>query len=559
MKQGSHIKEKAFDLSKIPFKEIPNQSKLFLDFQSCERELNKLYPQKNKDIEQHIDEALARYSIHRNSLCDILYQENVSYNVGEKTLKNIEKLRAKNCVAVLTGQQAGLFSGPAYTIYKALSAVKLARQLSEKGIKAVPIFWVAAEDHDFNEIKKTIILDKNANLLKIENEPLSIAKNLPIGLIKIDNSINSTFHDFFQNIPNTDFSSKIKKRLTNAYLIKKTFSEAFTNFLAGLFNDFGLIFVSPLNKKLRKLSSPIFKQAIKDSELIVSELLRKDAELSEKNYHSQVLVGNDFFPFFFIDDRCGRNALRFVKNVSNKSASKIKSKRGTFEFSRDELIEIAENSPWRLSPSALMRPIVQDYLFPVVCYLGGGGEIAYFIQNSVIYEVLNRPVTPIRHRASFTIVESKHRKTLERYGLNFSDLLAGKEDVLSRVFESRMNMPTSVAFAETEDVLNKQLNKLDEYLLHDEPTLSESLSRRRRKIMWHIDSLRKKFRNAVVAKDLVAKKRMESLFSAAFPFEKLQERNLNAIYFLNIYGENFLQWVYDAIDLNEKDHQIITF
>ncbi len=547
-------KREIFNLETLSFNSIPNQSRLFLDLQSNVDTLHKFYPEKNTDIERYTDKVLRNCKVSRQRLCDILHDENITYGVSDKTLDNIERLRNDDCVAVLTGQQAGLFSGPIYTIYKALSAIKLAAKLNTEGINAVPIFWVASEDHDFDEIKKTTSLDKDFEIFHVENNPNNLADDLPVGFIEIDETIKKTCEEFFGSLAETQFSSQLEVFTKEVYSSGETFSGAFTKLLAKLFSEFGLIFVSAINKELRELSSPVFVEAIKNANKITSELLERNSDLAKSKYHSQVLVEEDFFPFFYVDNDNKRNALRF-----DKSSSKIKSQNGKFEFTEDELVEIAQKSPWKLSPNALMRPVIQDYLFPTVCYFGGGAEMAYFGQNSVIYELLGRPVTPIRHRSSFTIVEARNRKTLDKYDLNFAGLFSGKESVSAEIVEKYINTPTAKVFTETEELIKSQLDALDRALVEDEPTLSESLCNRRRKILWQISSLKKKFHQAEITKDEVVHRRIENLYSGVLPHDVLQERNVNAMYFLNKYGENFIQWIYDSIDLEEKDHQLIIF
>jgi uncharacterized protein YllA (UPF0747 family) len=150
----------------ISFGEIPHQSKLFLDFQADSANLNKFYPEKYTNLIDYAGKVLANYKINRRELCDILEETNKSFDAGEKTFENINLLRDENCVAIVTGQQAGLFSGELYTIYKALSAVRLAEDLRKQNIKAVPVFWIAEEDHDFDEVKKTFVIDREGILSK---------------------------------------------------------------------------------------------------------------------------------------------------------------------------------------------------------------------------------------------------------------------------------------------------------------------------------------------------------------------------------------------------------
>jgi bacillithiol biosynthesis cysteine-adding enzyme BshC len=546
------LRENSLKLETVSFNEIPHQSKLFLDFQANSPNMAKFYPEKQTPLKDFAEKVLANYKTDRNALCDTLEEINKSFDADDKTLENIELLRQKDCVAVVTGQQAGLFSGALYTIYKALSAVKLCEDLKKQNIKSVPIFWIAEEDHDFDEVKKTYFLDKAGKLAEIENAPENYTENSPVGAIVLDETIKQTHDELFEQLERTEFTEDIKKILSETYQTGETYSNAFAKFLAKIFSGYGLIFLSPLNQKLKNLCAPIFAEAIEKSDELIAALLERNSELKKENYAAQVLVEENSFPFFFLNEKGERQSLR-----RDLQTRKTKVQKARTEFDKSELKEIAENSPEFLSPNALLRPVVQDYLLPTLAYFGGAAEIAYFAQNAVIYQILNRPLTPIRHRASFTIIEPKHQRTLEKYDLKFTDLFAGKEKIFAGVVEKFLNNETAREFAAVEEIINTQLNRLDRHLLESEPTLSDNLANRRRKILWHIGALRKKYHRAEIFKNEVARRRIETLFTTVLPQNALQERTLNVLAFLNLYGENFIDWVYNAIDSDEKGHQIL--
>ncbi len=541
-----------FEQGGIPFERIPHQSALFLDFLRDEDALESFYPEKNTPLEQFAGKVLKDYQVDRQKLGDALTKINREIGASPKTFENIELLRESDCVTIVTGQQAGLFSGAIYTIYKALSAVKLAADLKKRGIKAVPVFWIAEEDHDFDEIKKTYTLDGRGKLTATENSPHERLENAPVGLIKLDAAIDETLASVFETLPQTEFSDEIKTLLSESYQSGKSFSAAFTELMAKIFADYGLIFLLPLDADLKNLCAPIFVEAVEKSAEIISSLLKKDESLKSENYQSQVLVEKDSFPFFYLNDRGERQALR-----RNFADGKIKTQKSKTEFSIAELTQIARTAPQKLSPNALFRPVVQDYLLPTLTYFGGAAEIAYFAQNSAIYEVLNRPVTPIRHRASLTVVEPRHTRTLDKYALDFTDLFAGKEAVKAAIVEKFIASDTARTFSEVETNIEEQLNLLAESLNSNEITLAANLENRRKKISWHIAALRKKYHRAEMLKNETVERRIENLFAALLPQNVLQERSLNVVTFLNLYGANFIEWIYDAIETGEQEHRIL--
>lgn len=544
----------SFAVKSLPFAKVPYQSKLFVEYQQNPLSLAEFYPEtvfSHTQISGRIPEVLANYKADRNLLCDALEEMNKKFDAGEKTLENIKLLRESDCVAVVSGQQAGLFTGPLYTIYKALSAVKLTECLRGRGFKAVPVFWIATEDHDFEEVSKAFVIDKDGYLKQLKNEPKRCYENLPVGYVKLDDSIKATIDELFSELPVTEFTAELKEVIDRIWSSGAYFGDAFAGFLTQIFEKYGLIMLCPLDKRLKRIAAPIYTEAIKKSDEIVSALMKRSEELVEKDFHAQVLIGEDYFPLFWQARDHTRNALKKSPNGT------FKTKDETREFSLAELARIAEREPQRFSPSVVLRSVAQDYILPTVCYFGGAAEIAYFAQSAVVYQILERPVTPIFHRQSFTFVEAKHSRTLEKYDLQLTDLFEGREKVLREIVEKYLNPEMALTFAEVEEKINAQLNRLDQKLVEIEPTLADNLANRRRKIIYHIANLRTKFHHAQILKDEVINRRIETAFESLVPHKHLQERTLNVNTYLNRYGLYFIDWIYEAINLDDKAHRII--
>lgn len=544
----------SFLIESLPFSEIPGQSKLFIEYQQDPRALSHYYPNTvgaHTEISEYIPKVLENYKADRHAVCDALEEMNKKFGAGEKTLENINLLRENDCVAVLTGQQAGLFSGPLYTIYKALSAVKMTECLRGRGIKAVPVFWIATEDHDFEEVSKAFLINKNGNLEELKNEPKRCYANLPVGYVKLDDSINETIEKLFDELPETEFTNEIKNLINQIWVSGDYFSDAFALLLTRLFDKYGLIMLCPLNENLKKIAAPVYVEAIKKSDEIVKALIERSNDLSEKGYHAQVLVTEDYFPLFWQARDNTRNALKKSRQGNFKTKDEMR------EFTIEELAEIAENEPQRFSPSVVLRSVVQDYILPTVCYFGGAAEISYFAQSGEVYRILDRPVTPIFHRQSFTVVPPKHGRTFQRYDLKLRDLFRGKDEILPEIVENYLNPEMAQDFDEAEEKINRQLNSLNQKLSGIEPALADALANRRRKITYHIANVRNKFHRAQVRKDETIHRRIETVFETLLPHKHLQERTLNVLTFLDLYGLYFIDWIYDSIDLDDKGHRII--
>lgn len=538
----------------IPFSQIPGQSRLFAEYQRDPLSLKKYYPSaviSHTQIADRISEVLANHRSDRDLLCDALEEINRNFGASETTLAHIAMLREPDAVAVVTGQQAGLFSGPLYTIYKALSAIRTAECLRGRGYKAVPVFWVATEDHDFEEVSKTYVLNRDGDLAGLGTEPKHCYENLPVGYIKLDESIRATINSLFDELTPTEFTDEVRELIDSTWATEEYFGDAFGKLLAKLTADYGLIILCPLNGKLKQLAAPLYVEAIRRSAEIVEALRRRSAELVADGYTAQVLIGEDYFPLFWQAKDDTRNALK------RSEKGTFRTKDGSREFTLDELAEIAGREPTRFSPSVVLRSVVQDYILPTVCYFGGAAEIAYFAQSAEVYRVLERPVTPILHRQSFTFVEPKHAKTLKKYELQLPDLFKGIEVLLPQIVETHINRDSALVFAEVEERISAELERLDQELSKIDPTLVENLAKRRKKIIYHIEALRRRFHNVQVRKDEVIHKQIQTMFAALLPNRHLQERSLNVTYFINRYGTGFIDWIYNSVDLDDKAHRVI--
>lgn len=538
----------------LPFSSIPAQSKLFIQYQDVPLSLKRFYPSavgSPADLAGRVGEVLTNHKTDRNVLCDALAAINARFDPSPETLANIEALRENDTVAVLTGQQAGLFTGPLYSIYKALSAIKMAECLRSRGIKAVPVFWMATEDHDIAEVSNSFTIDNSERLVESRFLSPPSEEGLPVGRIGFDSSIAAVVEELFASLPETGFTDDLRRSVSAGYREGKDFGHAFGTFLSHLLGKFGLVIVDPLDSVVKKLAAPVYAEAIGSSGEIVKALVERSRELAESGYHAQVLVEDDYFPLFWHTDDGKRTALRRKRD----GTVQIKGEKTSFDIAR--LIELAAESPERFSPGVMLRPVVQDYLFPTLCYFGGGAEIAYFAQNSEVYRIIERPVTPILHRQSFTVVEAKHSRTMEKYGLSLRDLFAGPEAILPRIIDEFLDKETAGLFADVEEKIDIELNRLDQALSEIDVTLAANLATRRRKILYHVAALRKKYHLRRAETDATINRRLNSLFTTLLPHGGLQERTLNATSFLDRFGDGFIDWIYDSIDLDDKGHRIV--
>ncbi|MDX6695133.1 MAG: bacillithiol synthase [Blastocatellia bacterium] len=544
---GLHVKT-------LPFEQIPHQTRLFLDYLRDPVALRRFYPSAvrfHHELADRAPEVLSAQKTDRRSLCDALEAMNKSWGATKETLANIELLRAGDCLAVVTGQQAGLFTGPLYTIYKALSAVKLAGCLTQRGTKAVPVFWIATEDHDFPEVATAEFIGCDCRLASVEAAATMHAENVPVGMVTLDDSTEEVVRRLLDILPTTEFMPDVEKLLRESWQPGLKFGEAFARMMTRLVGCYGLVLLDPLDARLKELAAPLYAEAVRRAPQIADALVARSRELEEAGYHAQVMVTNDSFPLFLHTTDGARHSVTRADDGSYQ----VKGTRESYTI--DELSRMAETEPERFSPNVTLRAVVQDYLLPTVAYFGRAAEIAYFAQTAEVYRALERPVTPILPRSSLTVIERRTGRTLERYGLELKDLFAGYESVIARVVEEYLGAETAQAFAHTEETFKRELDSLEAQLRGIDPTLAEALETGRRKINYQLEGLRTRFHRAQMSRDRAAHRQLERALASLYPHKTLQERHINITSLLARHGSYVVSWIYDAINLSSPDHQIV--
>jgi bacillithiol synthase len=538
----------------LPFDQIPQQSRLFLDYLRDPIALRRFYPDAVRfhyEVSERRERVLAAYKSDRTAVCDALERMNRSWGASEKTLANVRLLRENDCIAVVSGQQVGLFTGPLYTIYKALSAVKLAECMTQRGIKAVPVFWMATEDHDFPEVAKAEFINRDCALSSVTAPPELHPEAEPVGRVTLDDSLSETIQNLLNALPQTEFSDDLEKLLRDAYRSGRNYGEAFARVLSQLTSQYGLVLLDPLDSQLKHLAAPLYAEAARRAHKIALAIVNRSRELEAAGYHAQVAPSENSFPLFWHDDRGARHAL------TRTDSGKYQTKDGGEEYSAEDLAGWALREPERFSPNVTLRAVVQDFLLPTVAYYGGAAEIAYFAQTAEVYRILDRPVTPILPRASMTMVEKHTWRALDRYGIGITDFFAGVDHVVGRVVAEYLGKETSEAFDHTTKTFNDELDGLQEQLRRVDPTLAEALDKGRRKINYQIDGLRTRFQRAQLGRDQAVHRQIERAFDLLYPGKTLQERRINITSMMARHGRYVIDWIYGAIDLGSNDHQIV--
>ncbi|HEY9284457.1 MAG TPA: bacillithiol biosynthesis cysteine-adding enzyme BshC [Pyrinomonadaceae bacterium] len=540
----------------LPFERVPGQSRLFLDYLRDPTSLRKYYPSAvryHHELAARAPEVLSAHQTDRAALCDALAEMNRAWGAGRETLANVERLRSPACVAAVSGQQVGLFTGPLYTIYKALSAVKLAGCLTQRGTEAVPVFWMATEDHDWEEVRSAEFTACDGRLASASVPDEMHAEGTPVGAVVADSLVTDAVKRLLDLLPTTEFTDDLARVVRDAYAPGRTYAESFARMMTALTRSYGLVLLDPLHPELKRLAAPLYSEAARRAPELASALEARSLELEREGYHAQVHTSADAFPLFLHAADGRRTAL------ARGSDGLYRAKGSADEAGRtaDELADWAAREPGRFSPNVTLRAVVQDYLLPTIAYYGGAAEVAYFAQTAEVYRLLSRPATPILHRASLTVVERRTGRALERYNLHLTDFFAGHDHVVARVVEEHLGTDQARAFDRAEQQINSALADLGDTLRRFDPTLADALSSGSQKIGHQLAGLRARFHRAQMARDRAAHRQLERAAAALFPEKSLQERHLNVTSLLARHGLYFMDWIFNAVDIGSVDHQIV--
>ncbi len=535
----------------IRFSEIPKITRLYQDFLYDFHRVENFYEAGGRDLPSLVERSVrvAAQDYNRDAVADILLDQNRQAGAGEATLANLERLRQKDSVVVITGQQAGLFTGPLYTIFKALTAIKLASELQQKGVNAIPFFWIAAEDHDFAEVNHTKVVNREGQLVTITYGACSPAEGKPVGAVILCEEINDNIDELMAALPESEFTSQLANDLRESYQAGVGFADAFGKMMMKLFGKFGVVLINPLDDRLKHLAGKIYSQAMTQASEFAAALVTQSAALEAAGYHAQVYTSNEAVPLFMMDE--GRRTAMVHRNGDFYLKGSDK------KFKSAELLDTVQRCPNCFSPNVTLRPIVQDFLLPTVAYIGGPAEIAYFAQLRAGYKLLGRPEPLVLPRASFTLIERRQAKTLSKNGLNFTDLFAGLPEVITKVVEQGMDKETTAAFDDTEKIFAAQLEKLRAALQKADPPLAAALKGGEANILSNIHRLRATFVKNLSQRDEATHKQIERAFAVLYPNKGLQEREINVSYFLARYGYGLIDEIYAAVNVEAHEHQLI--
>jgi bacillithiol synthase len=480
----------------------------------------------------------------RLSLTEVLRAQNSAFGGNAAVEASLDRLAA-GAAAIVTGQQVGLFSGPSYTIYKAATALRLARDLTAAGTPAVAIFWMAAEDHDLAEIDHcywpTRGEPERLELLPSEGIPKGRVGNAPLG------EAVTALLDRASGMTEGPARHEVLRALAESYGPTETYSSAFGKLMARIFAGTGLILLDPMSAELHRFAEPVYRAALEQHDELTKELVERGAALDAAGYHAQVKVG-------------GENTLLFV-DVEGERVP-LRTRNGGFALGQRTL-SVAEASrlltetPEAFSPNALLRPVVQDSLLPTAAYVGGPAEIAYFAQASVIYQRLLGRMPVIMPRAGFTLVEPRVARYLRKYGVELADIYRGQVHLRSKMEEVLLPAELARRLEDTEKALKELLAGLREPISKLDATLVGALDTAENKILYQFGNLAGKAAHAAAQRSAALDAHERELMGSLYPRGELQERSLCFLPALASQGMGLLEELMRRAAVGGAKHQVL--
>jgi bacillithiol biosynthesis cysteine-adding enzyme BshC len=538
------IMERPMECQWIPAAELPRTTLLYKTFLNDFCKLADFYahPPTLEGILRGAEQVRLDDSV-RRGVAAVLRQQNISFGCDDATLKNLDRLTS-GAVAIATGQQVGLFGGPSFSVYKALTAIHIAKELTDRGVDAVPVFWLATEDHDLAEVNHCFFGARGGP------QRFDLATPGPesrrVGEIPLGEAVTELAQRAAE-ILEGPAAVEAAHCLTETYRPEETFGSAFAKLMTKMFAGRGLIFLDPLSPELHRYAAGTMRRALEEHQLITKELLARSNALEQAGYHAQVKVSERNTLVFRIVD--GQRLPMRVKDGGFVSGKK--------QESFAEALKLAEEHPEEFSASVLLRPVIQDALLPTAAHIGGPAEVAYFAQATVVHERLLGRAPAVLPRAAFMLVNGTVANLLRKYKLDVRDVLAGQHQLRAKLEAEDLPKTLSRRFAAGEKKLQQVLESLREPLGKLDQTLLGALDNAAEKILYQFNSVRGKASRAEGFRTGVIDGHEREILGLLLPNGDLQERSLCFLPFLSSVGRELLDELDRLVRIGNGDHGVV--
>lgn len=460
----------------------------------------------------------------------------------------VDRLREDGTVAVVTGQQAGAFGGPLYTLLKAITALRLAARVrQEHHVPAVAVFWIDSEDHDWDEVASCAVLDADARTHAIRLPAPVGAGTIPVGRLPLDDGVAETLDQLAAALPPTEFTASLLTRIRSAYKPGLSASEAFGRLLEFTLGEFGLIVYDAADPAAKPPVRDVFVRDVQFPGRTAELALDAGSQLVRLGYHAQVIAHPDGLSLFSLDG--GRHPIRLADGMFHA---------GDRQWAPADLLSHVRANPEGFSPNVLLRPIVQDTLFPTVAYVAGPNELAYLGQLKPVYAHFGVPMPLMVPRASATLLDSAGVRFLDRYGVPLEALHAQDESVLNHLLEASLPGEVERAYQAAAAAIDGPMQALVQAVPAIDATLEGAARSVAGKLHHELQGLHTKIIHAAKRRDETLRRQFTRTRDQAFPGGHPQERTIGFVSFLNRYGPGLIDRLVSELPLDPGAHWVVT-
>jgi bacillithiol biosynthesis cysteine-adding enzyme BshC len=523
-------------------------SKLFKAYTQNFDEVSEFFetsPFDGNAISQKIDEC--KFQGDRKQTSSILSALNKEFNAHDEAMQNIKRLEKENALAVVTGQQLGVYGGPLYTVFKTISTIHIAQKLEKEFDRpVVPVFWLADEDHDYDEVRKLTIIEKD------EPKTFSLPpknNHLPtVADLSLPDEISDMRSQLKESLYNTDFSDDLWKILDESFQEGHSFFKAFGLLISRLFSKHGLVMAGSNHPDVKEATGEYLKISIEKADKIRKQLEEKSSNLSEL-YHQQVTLYDS--NLFYLDDKTGRT--KISRNGNGWKAD------GNIEWSTAQLVDEIDTHPDRFSPNVFLRPILQDALLPTVGYVAGPGETAYYGQMKSMYQCFDMEMPIIFPRLSATLIEPAIDRIIGELPFEIHEYGNRIEDLESDYVERTDQHDIEAIFEDWQ----ARVEEISDYKKKDvadiDTTLEAAAEKATSVYINELNKLKGKVYRSVKKQDQTQLDRIQRIKANLFPKGELQERMIAGIFFMNKYGIDIWDKLLSSLDPDEdfSHHKLV--
>jgi bacillithiol biosynthesis cysteine-adding enzyme BshC len=486
----------------------------------------------------------------REQLYNVLKEYNQKVNSTTEVMEALEQFKRRDALVVVGGQQTGLFSGPLYVIYKAVSIIHEARRLSNQLDRPVlPVFWLAGEDHDLDEVNHIYSLSPQVSIDKIKIQSSfkyrAAISNVPIEASEWEEALEL----LSQSLMDTEFKPELIDKLRSIADQSTTLTDGFAQCLSWLFGSYGLILMDAHDPKVRQLETDMFEAMLRQHENTRESLIHTKRQLEEQGYTAQADVREDAVNLF-IDDPVERKLL-----VSGQD--RFSDKKGERSWTLDELIQIARNQPERLSNNVFTRPIMQEFLFPVLSTVLGPGEIAYWGLLKTAFHQYEMKMPIVWPRWQFTLVEGTIQKFMNKFEVSFEQTVEGLQPHKEAWLKQQDQLNLDEQFSAIKNQFSELYVPIIETVAQINPGLKKLGETNHEKILEQIAFLEKRSIDAFQSQFDSAIRQWERIEYSLVPLEKRQERVYNIFNYLNKYGVGFIDQLMELPLEDPRQHHIV--